>query len=562
MPLSKAATALRQLLRCAHEFGQGCGTPKHALLRTLEKQTLTKAIDVVRLHDTLCFLRAYPDDAATLRQVERMMKAFSARGDFKKHRKELADTGIAGTQINFRFFAATAYWLARRWGRHLTIDWEEFEHRDRLENWLTSMTLYCETLGLDVYAFDVREWIERLKGPDETDAKFLLRRFQHMPMKSRASEVLLEDLDIPLCLRPGPTTPARTREKYMGVPIVYQTRSLSRIRPSVQEIVNRKPAVRVLSTREGHKIVELARATMATRSRDLDAFAYGSKHDVQLIDCANGLYIALVGVSPERRLFLETQYGFLVLRNGVPIGYGVLTGLFNSAEVAYTIFDNFRSGEAAAIFDWVLTAASRLMGADTILVDAYQIGQDNEDALRSGAWWFYHKLGFRPRNRAALEVMRKELKRMRGNPSHRSSVRTLTQLAEHNVFLNLGELRDDVLGILPLADLGLRVSDYLAARFGSDREAAVHTCSAEAQELLNVHSYRRFSNAERLVWNWWAPLVMCIPNITRWRNTDKRALVALIRAKSNRSELKYLRHFNAHTRLRNALQQLAIRGVR
>lgn len=562
MPSSTAAIALRQLLHCANEFGQGCGTRKHALLRTLEKQALPKAINVVRLHDTLCFLRAYPDDAVTLRQVERMMTVFSARNDVKKYRRALVDTGIAGTQINFRFFAVTAHWLARRWGQHLTIDWEEFEHRDQLELWLTSMTLYCETPGLDAYAFDVHEWIERLKGPGETDARFLLRRFERMPMKPRASEILLEDLDVPLCLHPGPNTPARTREKYAGVPIVYQTRPLSRIRPSVQEIIERKPAVRALSTREGHKIVDLARAAMATRSRDLDAFAYASKHDVQLIDCADGLHIALIGLSPERRLFLETLYGFLVLKNGVPVGYGTLTGLFNSAEIAYTIFDNFRSGEAAAMVGWVLTVASRLLEADTIVVDPYQIGQDNEDAIRSGAWWFYQKLGFRPRKRAALQVMRKELKRMQVNPSHRSSVRTLTKLAEHNMFLNLNGLRDDVLGILPLADVGLRVSEYLASRFGSKREAAVDTCRAEALELLNVRSYRRFSPAERLAWSWWAPLVMCIPNIARWRNIDKRALAALIRAKAGRSEMTYLRRFNTHKRLRNALQQLATHGAR
>ena len=28
------------------------------------------------------------------------------------------------------------------------------------------------------------------------------------------------------------------------------------------------------------------------------------------------------------------------------------------------------------------------------MIDPYQLGLENDDALKSGAWWFYQKLGF------------------------------------------------------------------------------------------------------------------------------------------------------------------------
>jgi hypothetical protein len=42
------------------------------------------------------------------------------------------------------------------------------------------------------------------------------------------------------------------------------------------------------------------------------------------------------------------------------------------------------------------------MGTTCVSVYPYQLGHDNEEAIESGAFWFYRKLGFRP-GRADLE---------------------------------------------------------------------------------------------------------------------------------------------------------------
>lgn len=71
------------------------------------------------------------------------------------------------------------------------------------------------------------------------------------------------------------------------------------------------------------QLIDLAREAMVTRGRDLDAFAYGDAGDVRLIDDGFGLTWAMIGLVPERRPTLRTAYGYLTLRNGVPIGYAV-----------------------------------------------------------------------------------------------------------------------------------------------------------------------------------------------------------------------------------------------
>ena len=143
----------------------------------------------------------------------------------------------------------------------------------------------------------------------------------------------------------------------------------------------------------------MAREALVTRSRDLDAFAYGDPHDVKLASCGGGLTLALIGMVPERRLMFETVYGYILLQNGVPVGYGVISALFRSVEVAFNVFETFRGVEAGFVFARLLTVLRNMFKARTFTLFPYQLGgEGNDEGLASGAWWFYQKLGFRPRD--------------------------------------------------------------------------------------------------------------------------------------------------------------------
>ena len=113
-------------------------------------------------------------------------------------------------------------------------------------------------------------------------------------------------------------------------------------------------------------------------------------------DPGHGLRIALIGILPKFRLAYEGYYAYLALKNGVPVGYGGGWQLFGTLEVGVNVFESFRRGESAFIVSQVFRAYHQAFGMRTVLVDPYQIGHDNPEALRSGAFYFYHHLGFRP----------------------------------------------------------------------------------------------------------------------------------------------------------------------
>jgi len=126
------------------------------------------------------------------------------------------------------------------------------------------------------------------------------------------------------------------------------------------------------------------------------------------------------------------------------------------------------------------------------------------------------------------------------------------------MYLALNSQRDDVVGELELANVGLKITDLFAGRFGADREQGEETLAAEAAARLGVKSLRGWSAGERLAWRRWAPLVALLEDLDRWPAADREALVRLIRAKGGRRELDYLRGFDGLGPLRSAVAALAV----
>ena len=128
-----SSAALKRLQQLQSRIDDVSIHQKLDLLQVLETGSLRHSRDVCALHDVLCVMRAYPDNAAVLSRVDRLLNAFAGRKDVLRQHRALADTGIAGTPIHFRFYWQTAEWLFERWPDALTIDWPLWEHRDQLE---------------------------------------------------------------------------------------------------------------------------------------------------------------------------------------------------------------------------------------------------------------------------------------------------------------------------------------------------------------------------------------------------------------------------------------------
>ena len=57
------------------------------------------------------------------------------------------------------------------------------------------------------------------------------------------------------------------------------------------------------------------------------------------------------------------------------------------------------------------------------------------EGIESGAWWFYFKLGFRPRDPAIVALASRQTERMSRRASHRSGPRVLERLASRSTWV-------------------------------------------------------------------------------------------------------------------------------
>jgi hypothetical protein len=546
---------LAALERLRLAFDSGAADSKLALLKQLARARLGSARAVMRLHEALCFIRAYPDNAAVRAHVQALLEGFARRADLRAHRAALADSGIAGTPIYYRFFAGQAQWLAQRWPDRLRLDRDDGDAATRIARALPPLLTPAEAQGPIELKLSGYAALDRLRGRDESDAVFLLRRIAAMPGNGFTREAYSDVVDASFVLEPGPDTPSQTAARFAGAPVVFRSGPPSRVRPDLRAELARAPrSLRRMSLRDGEAIADLARGVMVTHARSLEAFSFADARDAWLVDDGDGLAYALIGVIPERRHAVASYYGGLTLRNGVPIGYGQADLVGRSAALSFNTFDTFRGGEAAFTFVRWLAALRHLFGTTSFSFEPYQLGKDNNEALESAAWWFYARLGFQPRDAATRRLARAAREPAQRHPGHRLGPATLRRLAERHMFFDLDATQPHPL--MPLAVLGLQAGAALSARAGSNRERGVDEASAELLRHCGLPSLRGFSADQREAWRRLAPILTLL-DLGAWRTDERRALVDLIRAKGGRSERAYVARYLAHPKLDAALLRLA-----
>jgi hypothetical protein len=264
--------------------------------------------------------------------------------------------------------------------------------------------------------------------------------------------------------------------------------------------------------------------TSAMRYRELYGFTYPDTRNVLRADIGRGVRIFFFGVPPEWRLPLRAYHSALFFKNGVPIGYVEVLSLFERAEVGFNLYYTFREGESAWLYARVLRLFRQILGVRCFSVDPYQLGDDNHEAIDSGAFWFYRKLGFRPVTPEIARLAEREEAKIREQPGYRTSPRTLKKLAA---------------GYMIFEGPGSQPGAWDHFRIRNIGFAAGRRQGASGLEIA----------------------LSLIPDLEQWTREEKRAVADIVRAKQAGAESRYLRLMQRHAKLRAAFLRLGSRGV-
>jgi len=537
------------------------------LLQQLGGRDFPDAQSLIRFHEALLFLRAFPKSPAGLRKTEALLNDFWRRVEWLRSRgtdlsplEPLEVSGIAGTSLEDTFSYEVARWLCRRFARDVEIIWEGYEEDRALANtWLRFFPLLEEDAFVEAN-IPWRCWLDAAKGRLR-DAEWLLRRFASLPTSDAEKAELYDSLRVNLRWHLGNSRVSRTRNwKSARRPYYHRQPLITRKEVSLKsEFESRPLPIEKLSPRLGAQVIEMIHEVMAVRYRELWGTTVADSSSVWRADVGRGVMIHLWGLPASRRLPLRAYLAGFTLKNGVPINYIEAMTLFDWTEVGFNTFYTFRNGETAWIYAKVLHLLRQLHRSNCISVYPYQIGDGNPEAIESGAFWFYRKLGFRPGSAELMRLTEREEKRIAADSGYRTPARILRRLAKEHIFYELPRAAMGTWDRFSTRKMGLAVNRRMAREFDGDSGRMRTAVSLRLAQLLSLDLWD-WGKLERRAFEDFALVLDLVADVRSWSEEDKQLLVQIIRAKVGREELRYVRLLQRHGKLREAVLRLGSRS--
>jgi hypothetical protein len=574
------------------------------LLTQLSKLQLSDPHHLIRFHECLLFLRAFPHAVSLVPRVERLLNTFHHR--IERLRVANADmslfddfdtSGIAGTTMQDTLSFDVAQWLVHHFPGNVEIAWHDYlddhqSERARGSIWPRFIPLLEEDADVEAN-IPWRQWLDDARGR-QSALPWLLGRFARLPLPVRQQAELYDSLRLPIRWRLENLKLSRTRNwsdprrfYFHNAPLIQRSDvSLS------HELSQPVPKLERLSLSAGESVMQAIREVMVVRYRELYGTTLGDPRTVVRADLGRGVVMQFWGLPPECRLPLRAYLAGFTLKNGVPINYIEAIGLCEWIEVGFNTFYTYRQGETAWIYAQALRCLSALTAAKCISIYPYQIGQSNDEAIDSGAFWFYRKLGFRSGRADLQELCEREEEKIAANPKYRTPPSTLKRLAEAHMFYDVESVENCIDGTgkgsnrtkrfvsgrafrradhgsisnppsaaegawdtFSTRTLGLLVNRRMAREFEGDSKKIRQASTTAVTRALKINPAHWTPSQKHSLENWSLVLAL-IPNLPRWTPSEKRQLIKIIRAKSAPGELVYLRQTQHHPRLREALLRM------
>lgn len=552
------AAPCRALGTLRHRYSAADTTAKLALLRAIARQGVRlrsfAALDA--LHSDLLFLCAFPDSAAVhaaaraaLARIEPALRALSPA-----QRARADDTGIAGSATIYPPPYEIARWITTHWPRAADVHWESVEDSARIDTLIRPLLQRAEEDGFEGGDFTTQQWLDDARDARRESALcWLLASADRAGLAPGVFRAMYDAVEPPvrwsLARSPASVTHNRLRVATI-VPRAVMRRADA---DSARAIAAPLADIQLVDPVRGTEIIDVARAALAARGREVYAFSHANPEEVWWAPLGEGVALAVVGVVPADRLSLESNYGYLLLSNGVPVGYGGVTPLFHQANTGINIFAPFRGSEGAYLWQQMLRTFHTLFGVTRFVVDAVQFGEDNDEAIASGAYWFYWRMGFRPPGAALRARAEREAARLARSRTATSSASTLRALAHGTMQLVLpGGEAHAFLDESWLSRCAKGAAELLERTAPHDHRAAAATMATQLAQTLGVSARRwrdEFTAPEREAFTRLAPVVQLCGGAETLTSAERVALVQLLRAKGHATEQAYVRLAQAHPAL-------------
>ena len=539
------------------------GPERIDLLRTAAARPIRSATALREWHDLLLFVLAHPRDeterawaADAQRAVAVLVEAW--RASASRSYEGLLNSGIARAPVEGSYSLSLVRWLLRQWPNEVSLTQVDAP-LDEVQDVLRVLVLPVEQELLEWGFDDAESLLTSLFGPAPTTwLPRLLELLDSLPTDERVRAHLFARLRLYVRVTGNGSNcdlaTAMATARAVGGPEEFHPNGLQRevdlpalmVLPPVRE--------RRLGANATQRLIDGARTILATMGRETDPVTHACA--ASCFDMGRGLTIALFALAPSYRLAFDSYVGFMAFRNGAPLAYGGAWIFPGRSKIGINIFPSQRGGESAWFFAQLLRLYHSEFGVDRFEAENYQLGHGNPEGLRSGAYWFYYRLGFRPMTNALRQLAAREAKRLAARAGYQVPKAALNTLVEAGLELVLRESEAPVLDTAALTDA---VRQHIVQRYHGDRGLAMSTAlrraraiMREAHESPHARGGTKPTPAETIALHLWSLPLDLVGDLEFWSVPEKRLLVKLLRTKGEPTETRHQRLLRTHRRLLRA----------
>jgi len=532
-----AALRTVDVLETRTAFMRGA-TDRAERLRACAARSIHAARTLREWHELLLFVVAHPCDESTHAFASVELQRMRDRA-LRVVPHGLINTGLSGAAVEASYSLEFVRWLLHRWPNAVSLASVDADV-ETVREVLRTLLLPVEIEAADLLDGSSDDMLAAVFGAARTtQLAQLVARLDQIAASDAVRDGLFARLGV--FVRVAETAGCALTAVRAPTRAPYCHEGALRRQVDVPAIVAESPHAPVpLSPSVRHALIETARTVLAAMQRETDPVTHAS--DVTLHDMGRGLRIALFSLDLARRLPFDSYVGFMAFRNGVPLAYGGAWIFPRRSKIGINVMPSQRGGESAWFFAQLLRLYHHQFGVTRFEAENYQLGHDNPDGLKSGAYWFYYRAGFRPTTAPLQRIAAREANRLAQKRSYVVPRPRLRALVAAGLELRLGIAAHDTESAEPIdtAALTRRVLQHVVRAYAGDRARAQTSAVHRLQRALGIDA-DTLTNRERAACQLWALPLDLVPDLHAWPAAERRRLHSIVRAKGAPNEQRHQR---------------------
>ena len=449
---------------------------KTAIIQSLQKTNLPDNQLLIHYHDMLLFVLSHPQNQKQLKTAESEMRRVSAHLGKVGNKSAFTDSGLPFTTMTTRYSHDLMEWMMQN---YFTLELDTLEDEISLNDFLKS-TLPALLRDETTAGLSNDDLFERLGIKPSLRLSFLIQEFKKLNAVSYAKEQLWQSLNFFASFKFNHLKNSRSFNRFEREPIFFQTDLIKKF--DHQQLLNTPVGNPVqLKKEEKENLIAVIRLSMIQTLRETDTATYMDENSLRYYVLDRGMSIAFYGMTPQRQLAFQSYIGYTLFKNGYPTAYGGSWIFGKAARFGLNVFEPFRGGESGLIMCQLLRTYKQVFNLNYIEVDAFQFGKDNPDGIKSGAYWFYYRYGFRSLDKKLAQLAEKEMKTIQSKSGYRTSEKTLTHLAESNVALEMNNRYQ-----FDVENFSSDVIKWIKTKHGGNHEKALNAARNQFKKQIKI----------------------------------------------------------------------------